>query len=148
MKLSDNKRSTFDYKIDKTYTSGIVLVGSEVKMVRNKRYHFKETYCYFSNGELWIKNFYIDEHQRSYIKHDSKRDKKLLLKKKELKSIGEFLKIKSNVVVPMSLFISENGFIKMKIGLGTGKKKFDKRNDLKEKEMKREMDRSKTTKGQ
>lgn len=146
--LSTNKKSTFNYTINEVFYAGVVLTGSEVKMVRRKKYHFNETFCYVKDGELWIKNFYIDEHERSYIKHNPKRDKKLLLKKKELKKIGDFFKIKSNVVIPMTLFLNERNLIKIKIGLGVGKKMFDKREDLKKKEMKRDMERIKTTKGQ
>lgn len=141
--LNTNRRNTFNYDIKKSFDCGIVLLGTEIGMIKQRKFNTNESYCYINNGELWVKNFYVNENHRGFIKHDPKREKKLLVKKKELKEIIEFVQMTSNTLIPLNVFKDSNSRLKMKIGLGVGKKNYDKRNTIKEREMKREIERGK-----
>ena len=137
-----NKRAEFEYIIVDTYTAGIVLTGTEIKSIRSGKASLVDTYCYFVNGELWVKNMHISQYSYgSYNNHVERRDRKLLLNKKELRSLAQDIKSPGYTIVPILLHISENGFAKLDIVLAKGKKEYDKRQTLKEKEDRREMDR-------
>lgn len=137
-----NKKALFNYSIEMTFEAGIVLAGTEVKSIRNGSANFGDAYCYFASGELFIKNMQISPwKQASYNNHDPMAERKLLLKKIELKKIEAKSKEKGYTIFPIRLFESDRGFFKVDIGLGKGKKEFDKRDDIKEREAKREMDR-------
>ena len=117
--------------------------GTEIKSIRNSKASIIEAFCLFERGEMWIRNMSITEYENgSFYNHKPKSDRKLLLNKKEIDKIEKFLKVKGNTVVPLKLFLSEKGWAKINIALAQGKKLHDKRNDLKEKDDKREMDRA------
>ncbi len=138
-----NKRATFDYEILDTFTAGIVLVGTEIKALRLSKASMVDCYCYFSQGELWVKGLNISEYDwGSYNNHTPKRDRKLLLQKRELAKLQRSLQDKGLTIVGMKLFINERGLAKMIIGLGRGRKNYDKRDYIKEKDAKREMARA------
>ncbi|KAA6345478.1 SsrA-binding protein [termite gut metagenome] len=137
-----NKRATFDYELTDTYTAGIVLTGTEIKSVRMGKAGLVDTFCYFSKGELWVKNMHIAEYfYGSYNNHSVRRDRKLLLNKKELSKLERGIKEASFTIVPVRMFLNENGLAKVVIALAKGKKLYDKRQSLKEKDDRREMDR-------
>ena len=138
-----NKRASFDYAFIDTFTAGIVLTGTEIKSIRQGKASLVDTYCYFSNGELWVKNLNISLYlQGSYNNHTERRERKLLLNKRELRSLEADSKTPGYTIVPIRLFINEKGLAKLDIALAKGKKEFDKRQTLKEKEDRREMDRA------
>lgn len=119
-----------------------MLTGSEIKSVRNSRVSFNDCYCFFDHGELWIKNLHIAQYVNAgYATHDPVRDRKLLLKKKELRKWETKVKEKGFSIVPLSMFIDENGLAKLDIGLGKGKKHFDKRDTIKKRETERDIRR-------
>ncbi len=139
-----NKRATFDYIITDTYTAGIVLTGTEIKSIRLSKASLVDTYCTFINGELWVKNMHIAEYfYGSYNNHVARRDRKLLLERKELNKLKQAVKNPGFTIVPIRLFINEKGLAKLVIGLARGKHEYDKRETLKERDDKREMDRMK-----
>ena len=138
-----NKRATFDYELIDTYTAGIVLTGTEIKSIRLGKASLVDTFCYFANGELWVKNMHVAEYfYGSYNNHEAKRDRKLLLNRKEIDRLQSATKQTGYTIVPLLVFIDEHGRAKMDIALCKGKKDFDKRQTLKEKEDRREMDRA------
>ena len=137
-----NKRATFDYNIIETFTAGIVLTGTEIKSIRLGKASLVDTYCYFVRGELWVKNMHIAEYfYGSYNNHSARRERKILLSKKELRNLQEAEKNPGFTIVPVRLFINEKGLAKLVIALAKGKKQFDKRQSIKEKDDRREMDR-------
>ena len=137
-----NRRATYDYHIVDTFTAGIVLTGTEIKSIRLGKAGLTDTFCYMNNGELWVKNMYIAEYfYGSYNNHTERRDRKLLLNKKEIAKIEKLGKEAGYTIVPLKLFINERGLAKLVIGIGRGKKEFDKRQSIKEREDKRTMDR-------
>ncbi|KAA6340467.1 SsrA-binding protein [termite gut metagenome] len=137
-----NKRATFDYELTETYTAGIVLTGTEIKSVRMGKASLVDTFCYFSKGELWVKNMHIAEYfYGSYNNHTTRRDRKLLLSKKELNKLERGIRETSFTVIPVRMFLNEKGLAKVVIALAKGKKLYDKRQSLKEKDDRREMDR-------
>ena len=137
-----NKRATFDYEILDTYRAGIVLTGTEIKSIRQGKASLVDSYCYFANGELWVKNMYIAEYfYGSYNNHSARRDRKLLLEKKELRKLERLIKESGLTLIPSRLFINEKGFAKLNVALAKGKKSYDKRQSIKEREDKRQMDR-------
>ena len=137
-----NRPITFEYAIEDRLKAGIVLTGSEIKSVRNSKVSFNDSYCFFSHGELWIKSLHIAEYVNAgYASHDPVRERKLLLQKKELRKWEAKAKEKGLTIVPMSMFIDENGHAKLEIGLGKGKKLHDKRESTKSREVEREMKR-------
>ena len=139
-----NKRATFDYIITDTYTAGIVLTGTEIKSIRLSKASLVDTYCTFINDELWVKNMHIAEYfYGSYNNHTARRDRKLLLQRKELAKLRQAVKNPGFTIVPTRLFINEKGLAKLVIGLARGKHEYDKRESLKERDDKREMDRMK-----
>lgn len=137
-----NKRATFDYELLETFTAGIVLTGTEIKSIRLGKASLVDTFCILEKGELWVRNMYIAEYfYGSYNNHAARRDRKLLLSKKELKKIDRLVKETGFTVVPTRLFINERGLAKINIAVAKGKKMYDKRQSLKEKDDKRMMDR-------
>ena len=139
-----NKRATFDYVISDTYTAGLVLTGTEIKSIRLGKASLVDTYCVFTNDELWVKNMYVAEYfYGSYNNHTARRDRKLLLERKELRKLKQAIKSPGFTIVPTRLFINERGLAKLVIGLARGKHEYDKRESIKERDDKREMDRIK-----
>ena len=123
-----NKRATFDYVISDTYTAGIVLTGTEIKSIRLGKASLVDTYCVFTNDELWVKNMYVAEYfYGSYNNHTARRDRKLLLERKELRKLKQAVKSPGFTIVPTRLFINERGLAKLVIGLARGKHEYDKR---------------------
>jgi SsrA-binding protein len=137
-----NRPATFEYAIEDRLTAGIVLTGSEIKSVRNGKVSFNDSYCFFSNGELWVKSLHIAEYVNAgYAGHVPVHDRKLLLKKKELTKWHNKVKEKGFSIVPLNMFVNDKGIAKMEIGLGKGKKLHDKRESIKSKDVEREMKR-------
>jgi len=140
-----NKRAKFDYEWLDTYTAGLQLVGTEVKSIRMGKASIAEAYCYMSEGEMFIKGMNVTEWSHGNIfNHDPIRERKLLLSKRELDKIYKALKDQGTTVVPTKLFISEKGWIKLNIAVAKGKKNYDKRQSLKEKDAKRDLARLKS----
>lgn len=139
-----NKRATFDYIITDTYTAGIVLTGTEIKSIRLSKVSLVDSYCIFIGDELWVKNMHVAEYfYGSYNNHSARRDRKLLLERKELRKLQQAVKNPGFTIVPTRLFINEKGLAKLVIGLARGKHEYDKRETLKERDDKREIDRIK-----
>jgi SsrA-binding protein len=137
-----NKKAHFNYAIKDTWLAGLVLTGTEVKSLRAGKASIAEAYCVLHNGEVFLRNANINEFAAgSYNNHVPVRDRKLLLEKREIEKIEKAIKTKGMSLIPIELFLNEKGLFKIKIGTGTGKKQFDKREDLKLKDDKREMDR-------
>lgn len=137
-----NRRASFDYEITETFTAGIVLTGTEIKSIRGGKAGLTDTYCIIEHGEVWVKNMYIAEYDfGSYNNHLARRDRKLLLSRKEISKLAKASEAPGFTIVPLRLFISDRGFAKLVIGVGRGKKAFDKRQSIKEREDKRMLDR-------
>lgn len=137
-----NKKASYEYAFLEKYTAGIKLTGTEIKSIRDSKVSIAEAYCFIKDGELFVKGMHIAEYDPgSYNNHEPLRERKLLLNKIELKKLEKKLKNKGLTIVPISLFINENGYAKLNIALAQGKKTHDKRDSLKEKDLKREMDR-------
>lgn len=137
-----NKKASFEYFFVDTFTAGIVLTGTEIKSIRIGKASLVDTFCYINNGEIWVKGMNISPYfYGSYNNHESKRDRKLLLNKREIKNLQEATKQVGFTIVPTLLFIDDHGRAKLDIALCRGKKEFDKRQTLKEKEDRMEMDR-------
>jgi SsrA-binding protein len=138
-----NKRASFEYNFIDEYTAGIVLTGTEIKSIRLGKASLVDTFCYISNGEMWVKNMNISPYfYGSYANHEARRDRKLLLNKREIRRLMEDTKAPGFTIVPTLIFIDEHGRAKVDIALARGKKEYDKRQTLKEKEDRREMDRA------
>lgn len=137
-----NKRAEFDFHIVDKYMAGIVLTGTEIKSIRVGKAGLVDTYCYIHNGEMWVKNMYVAEYERgSYNNHLPRRNRKLLLNKKEIRNLQQETKNPGFTIVPLRLFINEDGRAKLDIALCRGKKEYDKRATLKEKQDRKDMDR-------
>lgn len=135
-----NKRATYDFEILDTYIAGIVLTGTEIKSLRLGKASLTDCYCYFNNGELFVRGMNISEyHWGTYNNHMPKRDRKLLLNRKELLKLQCSLQDKGLSVVGLKLFINERGLAKLQIGLGKGRKSFDKREYIKERDARKEI---------
>lgn len=137
-----NKKASFEYEFIETFTAGLVLSGTEIKSIRNSKASLSDSYCYFIGNELFVKNMHIAEYWwGSFNKHDPKRDRKLLLNKRELRKLQRAIKEKGLTIVTTRLFLADNGYAKLNIALARGKKEYDKRNSIKEKDLRRDMDR-------
>ncbi|MCI0920291.1 SsrA-binding protein SmpB [Sphingobacterium rhinopitheci] len=137
-----NKRASFEYHLIDRYTAGVQLLGTEIKSIREGKANINDSFCSFFADGLYIRNMHIAEYSfGSFYNHESKRDRKLLLSKKELKKLREKGEEKGFTIVPLKIFINERGFAKIEIALAQGKKDFDKRETIKERESKRELDR-------
>lgn len=138
-----NKKASFDYFFIETLTAGIVLTGTEIKSVRLGKASLVDTFCYINNGEIWVKEMHISPYfYGSYNNHEARRDRKLLLNKKEIRKLEEATKQTGYTIVPTLMFLDAKGLAKVDIALCKGKKEYDKRQTLKEKEDRREMDRA------
>ncbi len=140
-----NKRARFDYEIVETYTAGIVLVGTEIKSIRLGKANITEGFCEFnSNNELFAINTYIEEYAfGNQFNHKARNERKLLLNKRELKTLAKNVQAKGLTIIPLKLHTTEKGLAKLDIGLCRGKKTYDKRESLKEQDTKRDLDRIK-----
>lgn len=139
-----NRRAEFDYALLERYVAGLVLTGTEIKSIRAGKAGLTDSYCIIDRGEVWVKNMYVAEYAfGSYNNHPSRRDRKLLLNRREIRRLEQDSKAPGITIVPLLLFIDDNGRAKLQIALARGKKEYDKRQTLKEKEDRREMDRVK-----
>lgn len=137
-----NRRATFDYEINDTFTAGIVLTGTEIKSIRQGKASLADTYCLVQNGEVWVKGMYIAEYFfGSYNNHATRRDRKLLLNRREIEKLAKASESPGITIVPLKMFISANGYAKLVIGIGRGKKQYDKRQSIRDREDKRSLDR-------
>ncbi|MBQ7550083.1 MAG: SsrA-binding protein SmpB [Bacteroidales bacterium] len=138
-----NRKAEFEYFLLTTYSAGIVLSGTEIKSVRAGKVNLSDSYCSFENNELWVHDLHISEYTHgSYNNHDPKRDRKLLLNRKELKKIAAKLNEKGMTIIPIRMWINENGYAKLDIAIARGKKMYDKRESIKEKDQRRESARN------
>lgn len=137
-----NRKAHFNYEIGDTFTAGLVLTGTEIKSIREGKANLTDSYCLVENGEVWVKGMHISEYfYGTYNNHLVRRDRKLLLNKKEIQKIARESEVAGFTIVPMRVFINDRGYAKMVIGIGKGKKQYDKRQTIKEREDKRNLDR-------
>ncbi len=137
-----NKRASFDYEFVEKFVAGIVLCGTEIKSIRAGKASLADSYCYFVNGELYVRNMNIAEYWwGSFNCHDPRRDRKLLLNARELRRLQRAVKEKGLTIVTVKMFINDHGYAKLEIALARGKKEFDKREAIKEKDLRRESER-------
>ena len=142
--ITKNKKAYFEYQILDKYTAGIKLQGSEVKSIRAGKVSIVEAYCFIVNDEIFIKGMHVTEHKEGgkYNNHNPTRDRKLLMKKKEIIKLRENISQKGLTIIPLEVILTNTGFLKLEIGLAKGKNLYDKRNSLKEKDLKREIERN------
>lgn len=139
-----NKRARFEYHLLDKYVAGIQLKGTEIKSIRNGKASILEAFCVIEDGEVYIRNMHISPYSNaSFYQHKPKADRKLLLSKKEIKKLQKGLETKGYTIVPLRIFMNDKGYAKLEISLAQGKKLYDKRQDLKEKDDKRAIDRIK-----
>jgi len=139
-----NRKAKFEYHFLAEIETGIKLTGTEIKSIRNGEVNLKDAYCLFKKGELWVKSMFIAEYKfGNQNNHETRRDRKLLLRKPELRKLEKKVKEKGFSIVPYRMYISERGFAKVEIILGQGKKSYDKRETIKQRENKRDLDRVK-----
>lgn len=137
-----NKRATFDYEILDVLTAGLVLTGTEIKSLRSGKANLTDSFCIIEKDEAFVRNMHISEYEKGgHYNHDPKRERKLLLNRQEINKWHTKLKEKGLTMVPLKLFINPKGLAKLDVGLARGKKTYDKRESLKEKDAKRQMDR-------
>lgn len=137
-----NRQAYYDYFIDIKYDAGIILLGTEVKSLRQGKASFNDSYCIIHNGEIWVKSLHIAEYSHGTVNnHDPLRDRKLLLEKKEIRKIESKLKEKGYTLIPLRIYFNEKNLAKMEIGLARGKKQHDKRDSIRQKDAEREMKR-------
>ena len=138
-----NKRASHDFLLMDKYTAGIVLTGTEIKSIRQGKASLVATFCYVHNGEVWVKNMYVAQYKEgSYNNHVERRDRKLLLNAREIRKIQSTVKQPGFSIVPTLIFLNEKGLAKLDIYIARGKKEYDKRETLKEKEDRRDMQRA------
>jgi SsrA-binding protein len=142
--ITKNKRAYFEYEILEKHTAGIQLQGSEVKSVKASKVSIVEAYCYIKNDEMYIKGMHITQHKEGgkHNNHIEVRDRKLLMHKKEIIKLQENVAQKGLTIIPLDIILSDTGFVKVQIGLAKGKNLYDKRNSIKEKDLKRELERN------
>lgn len=137
-----NKKASFEYEFIETFVAGIQLFGTEIKSIRAGKANIGDSFCYFNENELYVKEMHISEYKfGSYYNHEEKRERKLLLNRKELDKLDRKTKESGLTIVPLKIFMNKKGFAKMEIALCRGKKHYDKRESLKQQDHKREMDR-------
>lgn len=137
-----NKKAFFEYEIIESFIAGIQLQGTEIKSIREGKAGLVDSYCQFAVGELYVKNMHIAEYFFGNLRnHEAKRERKLLLQKKELRKLERKVRETGLTIVPLKLFLNEKGFAKLEIGLARGKKVYDKRESLKQNDARRDMDR-------
>lgn len=141
MELS-NRKAFHEYSFESKYTAGIVLQGTEIKSLRSGKASFNDSYCYFHKGELYVKNLHISEYAfGTYTNHEPMQERKLLLTKRELRKLEAKIKEKGYSIIPLRIFFSDSGYAKVEIGLGKGKKSFDKRQTIRERDSERDIKR-------
>jgi len=139
-----NRQASFEFELLDKYVAGLVLMGTEIKSIREGKVNLQDGYCYFSNGELFVKGINITPYaQGTHYNHEAQRERKLLLKRMELKKLERKVEEKGLTLVPVRLFINDRGYAKMEIALARGKKVHDKRDNIKERDAKRELNRLK-----
>lgn len=139
-----NKRAEFEYHLEEKFEAGIVLTGTEIKSIRQGHVSLTDAYCFFRKGELYVKNMYIKEYEfATHFNHEPRRERKLLLKKSELRKLEKRVKERGFTIVPYRFYFSDRGFAKLEIALAQGKKSYDKRQSIKEKDTRRELERIK-----
>lgn len=137
-----NRKVTFEYELIERFVAGIILLGTEIKSIRGGKVNLTESYCQFYQGELYVKNMHISEYDLGTCNnHDARRDRKLLLNRKELAKLEKKVKESGLTIVCVKLFVNDKGLAKLEIALARGKKTYDKRESLKTKDAKRDMDR-------
>ncbi len=137
-----NRKAAYEYSFIQEYDAGIMLTGSEIKSIRNGNANLSDAYCIFENGELWVRNLYIAEYEYgSDSNHLPRRNRKLLLRRPEIRKLERGIREKGSTIIPYKIFISDRGLAKLTIELARGKKSFDKRETIKEREDKRDLDR-------
>lgn len=137
-----NRKARFNYIFVETEVAGIVLTGTEVKSIRTGKVSFTDSYCFFKDEELWLKNLHISEYMEgTYNNHEPKRDRKLLLKKQQLKKFKRKMEEGGLTIVPTEIFFTDRGLVKVEIALSKGKKNYDKKESIKERDIKKETDR-------
>lgn len=137
-----NRKAYYEYNIETKYVAGLVLSGTEIKSLRAGKASFNDSFCFFNRGELFVKNLHISPYSfGTHYNHEPLQERKLLLHKKELRKLESKLKEKGFTIVPLKIFIASNGFAKMEIGLGKGKKTYDKRESIKARESERDIKR-------
>lgn len=140
--IAQNKKAFHDYFIEDTYDAGIVLQGTEIKSIRAGKINLKDAYARIQNGEIWVFGMHISPYEQgNRYNHDPLRTRKLLLHRREIEKLIGYTKETGNTIVPLKLYL-QNGFAKIQLGLAKGKKNYDKREDLKKKEAKREIERA------
>ena len=137
-----NRQASYEFELLDKYIAGLVLMGTEIKSIREGKVNLQDGYCYFNNGELFVKGINITPYtQGTHYNHEAQRERKLLLKRLELKKLERKVEEKGLTLVPVRLFINDRGFAKLEIALARGKKMHDKRENIKERDIKRELDR-------
>lgn len=134
-----NKKAYFNYEILETELCGVCLLGSEVKSIKDGKVSFTDSYCVFIENELWVRNLHISEYDGGFENHNPKRDKKLLMTKKQLSKFQKEFEIKGIAIIPLTVQISVKGLIKINVGLARGKREFDKRESIKKKDSERDI---------
>lgn len=138
-----NKRASFDYEFIEEYTAGLILSGTEIKSIRAGKASLVDSYCFFERGELWVKGMHIAEYKLgTYYNHEEKRERKLLLNAKEISRLERNVKESGLTIIPVKIFLTDKGWAKLRIALAKGKKEYDKRESLKQKDAKKEIDRA------
>jgi SsrA-binding protein len=139
-----NRKAKFEYHFDSTYEAGIQLIGTEVKAIRSGQANLSDAYCVFENGELFVRSMFISEYKfANQFNHETRRKRKLLLKKSELRKLEKKVKERGFTIVPYRLYFNDRNIVKVEIALAQGKKAYDKRNSIKEKDAKRDLARLK-----
>lgn len=139
-----NRQASFEFELLDTYVAGMVLRGTEIKSIREGKVNLQDGYCYFNNDELYVKGITISEYaQGTHYNHEAQRERKLLMKRAEIARIQSKVEEKGLTLIPTRLFINDRGLAKLEIALGRGKKRFDKRQSIKDRDVKRELDRFK-----
>jgi SsrA-binding protein len=137
----NNRKARHDYHVEETYEAGIVLKGTEVKSLRDGKASLNESFAYLQDGEVWLRDMYIKPYTHgSYTNHEERRPRKLLLNKKEIRELDKAITQKGYTLIPLKLYFKQ-GYAKLLLGIARGKKQYDKREDIKEKDMRRELDR-------
>jgi SsrA-binding protein len=141
--ITNNRKAYHEYQILETYVAGIQLKGTEVKSIKANNVNITEAFCVITNSEVFIRNMHVSEHKQGgkYYNHDPLRERKLLLTKKEISDLSDKVKQKGLTIVPLAILLSDTGFIKFEIGLAKGKKTYDKRETLKNKDLERDLKR-------
>jgi len=141
-KEMNNRQAFYNYFIEDRYVAGIALLGTEVKSIRDGKVSFNDAFCLFEKNELWVRGLYVAEYSHGTVNnHIAVHDRKLLLNKRELKKLQAKLKDKGLTIVPLKVFFNENNLVKVEIGLAKGKKNYDKRDTIKQRDTEREIKR-------